>query len=220
MLLDLLERHKELLHPLLDNTFTSYVELDLSANNPALLPATTANFLNYHLAMLATHQVDFTVGRYAEKRNIYQTELFLGENVRDIHLGVDLNVPVNTPVYAPLAGTIHSLNNNDKAGDYGPTIILQHQLEGQAFYTLYGHLSLVDLNGREPGQPVERGEIIGHTGDETVNGGWPSHCHFQLIQDMGAHNGDYPGVCSDNERSFYLGNCPNPYVFINTMAVK
>lgn len=220
MLQSLLEKHQASLHPLLDNTYQRYVELDLSEKNPALTPATTENFLNYHLTMLATHQVDLTIGRYAEKRSIYQTDLFLGKNARNIHLGVDLNVPVNTPIYAPLAGSVHSLNNNDSAGDYGPTIILKHQLDNQVFYTLYGHLSLADLSGCEPGQPIKHGGIVGHTGDATVNGGWPSHCHFQVIQDIGDHVGDYPGVCSETELSFYLGNCPNPYVFLSTMVAK
>ncbi|MEP6913389.1 MAG: response regulator, partial [bacterium] len=42
------------------------------------------------------------------------------------------------------------------------------------------------------------------------NGDWPPHLHFQIIEDMRVHEGDYPGVCSISERAKYLNNCPNP----------
>jgi hypothetical protein len=38
---------------------------------------------------------------------------------------------------------VFAFNNN--FSDYGATIILQHQLDTVVFYTLYGHVSLVDI---------------------------------------------------------------------------
>jgi hypothetical protein len=40
---------------------------------------------------------------------------------------------------AALDGRVHSFQNNDSLGNYGPTIILEHQVEDLTFYTLYGH---------------------------------------------------------------------------------
>lgn len=46
------------------------------------------------------------IGRYAENRNIYQSELFVGVGTpRSMHLGIDLNAPAGVPVRALLDGT-------------------------------------------------------------------------------------------------------------------
>ena len=52
----------------------------------------------------------------------------------------------SAPIHAALDGTIHSFQNNTALGDYGPTIILSHEIEGFKFHTLYGHLSEASLN--------------------------------------------------------------------------
>ena len=62
-----------------------------------------------------------------------------------LHLGTDIWGPVGTKIFAPLGGMVHSFAFNNNLGDYGATIILQHQLDTWNFYTLYGHLSLKDI---------------------------------------------------------------------------
>ena len=71
------------------------------------------------------------IGRYDEPRLVYVTDLFRHANNwrdenRTVHLGIDLFCEAGAPVYAPLDGTVHSVANNAAAGDYGPTIILEH----------------------------------------------------------------------------------------------
>ena len=52
-----------------------------------------------------------------------------------------------TVIYAPIKGVVHQIQDNKSELDYGPTVILKHQLEdGPVFYTLYGHLSRECLN--------------------------------------------------------------------------
>ena len=63
-----------------------------------------------------------------------------------------------------MGGMVHSFNYNNNFGDYGATIILLHQLDGLPFYTLYGHLSLRDIDHLSEGQYVIRGEEIAHFG--------------------------------------------------------
>ncbi|WP_231119661.1 hypothetical protein [Piscirickettsia salmonis] len=41
------------------------------------------------------------IGRYAERRIIYDAYQQDSQNYRNIHLGIDLGVPENTPVFAP-----------------------------------------------------------------------------------------------------------------------
>ena len=69
-----------------------------------------------------------------------------------MHIGLDLWIKAGTPVLSALDGKVHSFDFNAGFGDYGPTIILEHQLEDQTFYTLYGHLSLDSLDGLKIGK--------------------------------------------------------------------
>jgi len=47
-------------------------------------------------------------------------------------------------------------------------------------------------------------------GNESENGNWPPHLHFQIINDIEGKFGDYPGVCSFKEIDKYSANCINP----------
>ncbi len=152
-------------------------------------------------------------GGYGEDRSLYTQELFApqGEEPRTIHLGVDVFAPAGADVFAPLAGRVHSSRINDNPGDYGPTIILEHSpAPGLVFHTLYGHLSRDSLKGLKPGAAFMAGEPIATLGTKPENGGWPPHLHFQIILDIGAAKGDYPGVCKHSERDRWLSICPDP----------
>jgi murein DD-endopeptidase MepM/ murein hydrolase activator NlpD len=52
---------------------------------------------------------------------------------RNIHIGLDLWIDAGTPVFSALDGRVHSFQNNDSLGNYGPTIILEHQVEDLTF---------------------------------------------------------------------------------------
>ena len=112
---------------------------------------------------------------------------------------------------------VHSFAFNDGFGDYGATIIIQHQLDTVVFHTLYGHVSLVDLAQLQAGKYISRGEPIAHFGEPSENGWWPPHLHFQVIGDMELKEGDYPGVCTLAERERYIRNCPDPDLVLNMM---
>ena len=112
---------------------------------------------------------------------------------------------------------IHSFGFNNNPGDYGAVIILLHQLDSFAFYTLYGHLSLPDIGKLREGTYISRGQQFAHFGTSADNGNWPPHLHFQIIKDMRMYKGDYPGVCKLSERDYYLQNCPDPDIILNMM---
>ena len=157
----------------------------------------------------------FRLGGYGEERNIYsQSPLFAQDN-RCIHLGVDITLKPTTPLYAPLKGRIHSFKNNNQPFDYGPTIILEHDLDANIhFYTLYGHLSLISLEKLSVGQEIEKGELVGYVGDTSENGGWGPHLHFQIISDMDNMIGDYPGVATKVDAPTMLHKCPDPQLIL------
>lgn len=129
---------------------------------------------------------------------------------RNIHLGIDFWIKAGTPVLAALDGRIHSFKNNIGLGDYGPTIILDHEIENQKFYTLYGHLSLESLQGISVGDFFKKGEHLANIGNSEVNGDYAPHLHFQIIKNIEDYWGDYPGVCNKNDLNFYIENCPDP----------
>jgi murein DD-endopeptidase MepM/ murein hydrolase activator NlpD len=161
---------------------------------------------------------DIAIGGYTEDRMVYRKSPHFGEgpNARSIHLGIDVWLPAGSNIHAPYEAQIHSLKNNDHFGDYGPTIILEHQVGSFYFYTLYGHLSKISLEGINPGQKIEKGQVFATLGDEEENGNWPPHLHFQIIKDMGKNRGDFPGVASKKEKAKMLDICPDPMLILNT----
>jgi murein DD-endopeptidase MepM/ murein hydrolase activator NlpD len=179
----------------------------------------TSHFTAYINQKLKAANATYGIGGYDEHRTVYsRSEVFdTNEEPRRLHLGIDIWGDAGTPVYAPIDGTVHSFAFNDRYGDYGATIILSHTTNGQSFHTLYGHLSLNDLNGLSEGQTIKAGREIAHFGEPEENGHWPPHLHFQMINDMEGRKGDYPGVCKFSERALYLANCPNPDVLLQMM---
>jgi|SRR5579872_609883 len=159
---------------------------------------------------------NYGIGGYMEHRTLYaRSELFnTTDEPRRLHLGVDIWAETGTPVYAPLAGHIHSFRDNNNHGDYGPTIIVQHQLNDLTLYSLYGHLSRKDLEGLHIRDKVEMGQKLGSFGSEYENGHWPPHLHFQLMFDMEGCVGDYPGVGKFSEKDKWLKNIPDPNLIL------
>lgn len=193
-----------------------YRKLDFTSNNADLLSrnlSETHDFTEYVFKELLSGNTFNGIGGYAEDRVIYRhRKHFTADSAkpRSIHLGVDIWADAGEPLYAPLDATVHSFAFNDHYGDYGPTIILAHELSGITFFTLYGHLSLSSLEGHHEGETIKAGERFATIGPYPENGDWPPHVHFQLIRDMGACKGDFPGVCNVVDREYYLNLCPDP----------
>ncbi len=163
-------------------------------------------------------KADMLVGRYLEDRIIYKRGSHYQNaesEARSVHLGQDLIVPASTQVYAPLAGKIHSFNDNKEVADYGPTIILEHKLDILVFYTLYGHLSRSSLINLKIGNEIIKGQKIATVGKPFENGGWPEHLHFQIIDNMQGESGNFKGVIEPSKRELYAKHCPDPNLILN-----
>lgn len=149
----------------------------------------------------------YTIGRYDENRlGMYESDLFsTGEEPRTVHVGMDLGGPLLTPVHAFYSGTIDSCGYNAALGDYGHVIVVRHVLptkpgrDNRMVYALYGHLN--STGDWQPGEPVERGQVLAGLGDVHENGGWWSpHVHFQLsTQQPPTH--DLPGAVAPSQRA-------------------
>ena len=189
-------------------------QLDLSKRNEALSAIDlndSAAFSGYINELIAQQGATFGWGGYREERGLYsRSDLFEEEEPRTIHLGIDIWAEAGTPVYAPLGATVHSFANRDVHGDYGPVIILRHEIGSTVFHTLYGHLSSESLTDLEVGKTSKKGRQFATFGKYSENFHWPPHLHFQVIVDMQGIEGDYPGVCKKSESDFYFENCPDP----------
>lgn len=200
--------------------YADYVALDLSVTNETLASKKLTTAKDYELFIqnyLDQNNAKIAYGGYNEIRNLYQRSTVFKNDTsdeRNIHIGLDLWINESAPVYAALEGKIHSLQNNDALGDYGPTIILEHQIESITFHTLYGHLSLDSLEDKKVGNFVQKGQQIATLGLPPINGDYAPHLHFQIIIDIENKSGDYPGVCSSNTLAFYLQNCPDPNLLL------
>ncbi|RAJ12966.1 peptidoglycan DD-metalloendopeptidase family protein [Olleya aquimaris] len=200
---------------------SDYISIDLSQSNPALDTfdnSSSKAWDTYITNYLNTHNKQVAFGGYLERRNLYNRSAYFASKSqaeqRNIHLGLDLWCPVDTPVLACFDGTIHSFKNNTNFGDYGPTLILQHKINEVTFYSLYGHLSVASLLNLKVGQKVHQGDTIAYLGDASVNGDYAPHLHFQIIKDIQDYVGDYPGVCSLNNLEFFKQNTINPEVVL------
>jgi murein DD-endopeptidase MepM/ murein hydrolase activator NlpD len=102
---------------------------------------------------------------------------------REPHHGVEFYNASGTPVLAAADGQVVIAGDDSQtvygpvANFYGNLIVLEHHFPGidQPIFTLYGHLSKIDVS---TGQAVQAGEVIGEVGATGAAIG--SHLHFEL----------------------------------------
>lgn len=221
-----LQAHAAAIGPVLpvDLNGTTACRLDLTARNAAFAQADlrdTAAFDALLQQNLQQQGARIGLGGYLEDRIIYRrsSHFDAAAGKRSVHLGVDIWLPAFTPVLAPLAARVHSFRDNAHFGDYGPTIILEHELAGQRCYTLYGHLSRASLAGLRPGQTIGPGEAFAQVGPYPENGDWPPHLHLQLITDLLGMEGDFPGVCSPRQQARFARICLDPNLILQSRVL-
>jgi len=88
----------------------------------------------------------------------------------EFHSGIDIRAERGTPVRAPASGIVAFAGAQP---EYGTTIILDH---GQDIRTVYGHLAKMAV---QAGQTVERGAVIGYTGNTGRSSG--PHLHYEIL---------------------------------------
>lgn len=197
----------------------AYTSLNLSLSNEKIQNLDISNHAvcqRYIDEILTNNNAEIAYGGYLEKRPLYsdKPEFTKDGLTRNIHLGMDFWTKAGTRVLAPIDGEVHSFMNNGTFGDYGPTIILQHEINNVTFFTLYGHLSVESLKELYVGQKFKKGEPISTLGTPDINVGYAPHLHFQIIHDIEGYFGTYPGVCSEQDLEFYSKNCPDPNLLL------
>ena len=196
-----------------------FCAIDLSANNKDLDTLNLHDLKTCETYIHSLCQGKIGIGGYGEKRVWYaQSPVFRNEiTARNIHLGVDIWAKAATEIYNFMAGKVHSFAYNEGFGNYGGTIIMEYEIEKTIFYVLYGHLSKQSLVNLYEGKLFEKGEKIAALGKPDENGGWATHLHFQIIQDMQGNKGDFIGVAYENQKDYYLELCPNPNLILQML---
>lgn len=88
------------------------------------------------------------------------------------HRGVDLAAPIGTPFYASGDGSVVA---SGPASGFGLWIVIDHQIGGTKYSTVYGHNN---ENKVRVGQTVRRGQEIGTVGNRGQSTG--PHLHFEV----------------------------------------
>ncbi len=101
-----------------------------------------------------------------------RSDPFLG--VKKFHQGVDLPLPMRTPIQAAGDGTV---TFSGLKGGYGQAVEIRHP---NGYRTMYAHN---DENNVQVGQKIKRGDIIGYSGSTGRSTG--PHLHFEVRNDGG-----------------------------------
>ncbi len=100
-----------------------------------------------------------------------------GSRRHEFHRGIDVSCPVGTEIKASCGGTV---TFSGYKGGYGKLIVVRH---ARGYESLYGHLSRFTVR---PGQKVERGQLIGYSGNTGHSTG--PHLHFEVRKNSRAVN--------------------------------
>src|SRR5438874_7849304 len=89
----------------------------------------------------------FGVGRYDEPRRVSTSSLFGAssnptDERRTVHLGMDLFLEQGTRLRAPLDGIAHTVANNSAPQDYGPLVILRHEIDRKSTRLNSSHVEI------------------------------------------------------------------------------
>lgn len=147
----------------------------------------------------ATHKAPLGIGPWGEVRAVYTDSAFESRFIkgqhRTLHVGVDLLMPAGTPLYAPIAGTVRSVEVEPGPLGYGGLVMLEHTPPGcPPFLTLWGHMAHEALSRLKAGDKLEAGDLVGYMGGDHENGGWIPHLHLQVVTDTQLRTCEVIGV--------------------------
>lgn len=92
------------------------------------------------------------------------------------HRGVDLTPGAGAEIHAVAGGTVRIAT--EAGGDYGVTVVIDHNINGELVSTRYGHMQYGSLNV-EVGDTVEPGEVVGKVGSTGKSTG--AHLHLEVL---------------------------------------
>lgn len=129
------------------------------------------------------------IGTIQEDGTIYTMEEFLKD--WGIHAGVDIKSTGSDDILAVYDGVVVWTKEADDNG--GNVIMIQHEVDGVYYYSLYFHLKVDSKAGLllpAVGTKVKKGDVIGQMGTSGT-GQNNKHLHFEVRTSNGvSHNAD------------------------------
>ena len=135
--------------------------------DPTLLPLKRPGVFAWPVKLASAGGPGYLTQHYGEVTR-YRGRLLYGGRP---HNGLDIGVPIGTPVYAAEDGEIMGVDNNGRV-QYGKYILIKHE---NNLATLYAHLARQVVR---KGEAVRRGQLIGYSGNTGYSTG--PHLHFGL----------------------------------------
>ena len=136
--------------------------------------ADTEKLCKYTNELLQNANAKFGIGGYNELRTMYSRSSLFNNDInkknsvhdepRRLHIGVDISGKKEQKFLRPSMEQFTVLLSIITLVIMDATIILSHQFDGITFYTLYGHLSLADLQNINEGDIIKRGQQFAHFG--------------------------------------------------------
>lgn len=190
--------HNTIINPLFGDQLQGepYI-FDLSSQNPRTLEMDPSNFADFQqiiFSELKKNGSTWGLGGYLEERaNVLRHYPQMIKENRIYHLGLDIIVPADFTLYAPLNATVHEVGKEEGIGNYGGYVILKHD----DFYSFYGHLN--SHHQVKPGDELYAGDPFAKIGHGHDSGGWFTHTHLQVltpraVRENRTHQGYISGV--------------------------
>ncbi|MDW3192228.1 MAG: peptidoglycan DD-metalloendopeptidase family protein [Cytophagales bacterium] len=187
---------------------------NFSSNNPRTSEYNLTDFHEFNQMIfdeMERSSCQWGIGKYLEERkNILRDYPNIIEEQRYYHLGLDIIVPYDTPMFCPLDADVFKIGKEQQIGNYGGYVMLKHEINEIVFYSFYGHLKTPHMVS--VGDKLESGEVFARIGQESDSGGWFCHTHLQILTqqaiDDGYTNWGYisPKMMTDLDKYF-----PSPY---------
>ncbi len=163
------------------------------------------------LEAMMTDEFSWGVSSYMENREVALSHCpQMVEEQRFYHLGLDIIVPVGTPLHAPLSGIVSHSGYETGDGNYGGHVLLAHDSDQfDTFYSFYGHLNREKLP--EKNDIIKAGDRFAYIGDFHENGNWFYHTHLQVLTQKALDNGYISkGYCAAEALADMDSLCPSP----------
>lgn len=208
---------RTIIHPLLGDNFSALphiFDFSSTSNNAANLD--TTNFDSFQSGVfgeLNGSGKKWGIGSYLEERRLLlRNYRQIIDEGRFFHVGLDVIVPGDTPLYAPIHGRVYSAEVEEGQGNYGGYVILEHNLNGSRFFSFYGHLNS-DFRVKV-GDTVNPGDLMAIVGARSEHsGGWFTHTHLQIITEKAMESGRaMQGYISAQDLPFVETLFPSPHL--------
>jgi hypothetical protein len=113
-----------------------------------------------------------------------RTELWRGSYLSGdiLHAGIDVNLPVRSQIYAPCAGKLLLVDDDeDPSGGWGLSVALEPDLQllSVPVILIFAHIDEIALCS---GDRVEHAAPFARIASANVNGGWWPHLHIQAVE--------------------------------------